>query len=404
MQTPPMSRASRLRLFYFIYYSTSGVFVPYLAAYLRGIGFSGAQIGTVQMMAPLVALPAALSWATLADHLRQPTRALRLAMLWAGLALCALPFAHAPLAVALVMLVYGFGDRAVTPLVDSISLELVRAQPGLAYSRLRLFGSIGFTFFAQALGLLLSWRGDLPADLLVPIVGAAGALATALVARSIPDSPTPPSRPTWHDVRALVQDPRLIVLLLAASVHWMCCSPYHMLYGVFVRDQGLPASITGLSMAVGVSAEVMVLFLFPLLERRLPLAALLAVGFAGSSLRWLLLAHSHSWLPMVAVQLFHGCSIGLFWGSTMAAMGLIVPAQLRVTGQALITALVFGVANAAGFRLSGAGYDLFGSARPLYACASLLELLPLGLTLFLLRRLANPPAPLLVEPAPDLEL
>jgi PPP family 3-phenylpropionic acid transporter len=58
-----------------------------------------------------------------------------------------------------------------------------------------------------------------------------------------------------------------------------------------------------------------------------------------------------------------------------------VPVRLRATGQALFSALVFGAGNAAGYALSGAGYDRFGSAAPLYSFAAAAELLPLLLLL-----------------------
>ena len=69
-----MSPASRLRLFYFAYYGCVGTLLPYFAPYLRGLGFSGEQIGTVQMIGPLLAVPVAIAWATVADRTRSPAR------------------------------------------------------------------------------------------------------------------------------------------------------------------------------------------------------------------------------------------------------------------------------------------------------------------------------------------
>ena len=54
---PPMSPATRLRLFYFAYYGGVGTLLPFFAPYLRGLGFTGEQIGTVQMIGPLAGGP-----------------------------------------------------------------------------------------------------------------------------------------------------------------------------------------------------------------------------------------------------------------------------------------------------------------------------------------------------------
>ncbi len=387
-----MSQAARLRSFYFLYYCSSGAYLPYISQYLRGIGFLGEQIGMVQMSGPLIAIPAALLWAGFAGRLAQPTRALHLATVWSFVALCFLPIARTPLAVGAVVLLYGFADRAIIPFVDSIALEQVRAQPGLAYGRLRLFGSLGFIVVAQGLGYLLSLRGDRPGDLAVPVAVLLGAGAYLLVARTLPGLVAPSTQPRLaYDAGKLLRDPRLALLLLAGAIHWGSCAPFHLLYGVLVPDLGFSSKFTGLGMAVAVSAEMGGLFSFPLLERRFSLGTLLAASFAGTSLRWLLLSHSGSLATIVGLQALHGLTMGTFWGATMSVMGRIVPARLRVVGQALITALIFGLGNGAGYLLAGAGYDRFGDVRPLFEVAALVELVPLALSLVLYRLLSREP-------------
>jgi len=70
-------------------------------------------------------------------------------------------------------------------------------------------------------------------------------------------------------------------------------------------------------------------------------------------------------------------------------MGRLVPVGLRATGQALFSALVFGAGNAAGYGLSGAGYQRLGGAAPLFALAALVELCALPLCAVAGRRLAS---------------
>src|SRR5512136_2144205 len=125
-----MSPATRLRLFYFAYYGCVGTLLPYFAPYLRGLGFTGEQIGTVQMIGPLLAVPVAVAWATAADRLRAPARALGLASAWAFAAVLLLPFARTPATVGAVLLVYALADRAVVPLVDSVTVEWAAHHPG----------------------------------------------------------------------------------------------------------------------------------------------------------------------------------------------------------------------------------------------------------------------------------
>jgi MFS transporter, PPP family, 3-phenylpropionic acid transporter len=376
-----MAPATRLRLFYFLYYGNVGAYLPYFAAYLRGLGFSGEQIGLVQMVPSLVAPAVAIAWASFADHRATPQRALRLATGWAALAVLLLPFAREPWQVGAVIVLLSLGDRAVVPLVDSITLEWCRERPGLSYARIRLFGSIGFIALSLLVGRALTLRGDRPADLVVPLVVMACVAGYATVARGAPPSARAGERPGARDMLALVRDRRLHLLVAAAAIHWAACAPFHLFFGVFVRDLGLPSDVTGIGMSIGVLAEIAVLLAFPRLERRIPLRALLAIAFVGSAARWALLSLATGAAAVASLQVLHGLTFGLFWGGAVKALAEVVPPPLRATGQAAFTALVFGGGNAVGYALSGIGYDRLGGVGPLFAFAAAAELLALAVLL-----------------------
>jgi PPP family 3-phenylpropionic acid transporter len=57
----------------------------------------------------------------------------------------------------------------------------------------------------------------------------------------------------------------------------------------------------------------------------------------------------------------------------MATMARLVPAPLRTTGQALFSAIVFGVGNGLGYALAGLAYDHAGSAIPLFGWSAVIE-------------------------------
>jgi PPP family 3-phenylpropionic acid transporter len=372
-----MAPATRLRLVYFLYYGGVGTFLPYFGAYLRGLGFSGGQIGSVQMLPSLLAPAVAIGWATFADHRSTPAAALRLASGWAAMAILLLPFAHTPLQVAATVALMSLGDRAIVPLTDSLTLEHVRGNPETSYARIRLFGSLGFIALSLAVGRLLTLRGGRPADVLVPAITALCVVGLAAVARGAPQPPHRGERPGPGEMLALARDRRLHLFLGACALHWAACSPYHLFFGVFVRDLALPADVTGIGMGIGVVAEISVLLLYPRIERRLSQRALFAVAFLASALRWLLLSRASGAVAVAALQAFHGLTFGLFWGTAMRGVSELVPTRLRATGQALFTAVVFGGGNAAGYWLSGFGYDRLGGAGPVFAAAAVAEVLAL---------------------------
>lgn len=389
----PSSPAARLRALYFLYYGNVGTYLPFFAVYLKGLGFTGQQIGLVQMLpsfplAPLVAI----AWATYADHRATPQAALRRATAWVAVAVLLLPFARAPWQVGAVVVLMALGDRAVVPLTDSVTIEWTRDVPAVSYARIRLFGSLGFVVLTLVAGRVLTLRGARPADPVVPLLVVACVLGYALVARGLPATPRRGDRPRPREMLALLRDRRLWALLVPGALHWAACAPYHVFFGVLVRDLRLPDDVTSAGMAIGVVAEIGVLLAYPRLERRFPLRALFAVAMLGSAVRWALLARATGAVAVAGLQAFHGLTFGLFWGSAMRALADVVPAKLRATGQAVFGGVVFGGANAVGYALSGAGYDRLGGAAPLFGFAAGVELLAVA-ALLLAPRVAPAAAP-----------
>ncbi|TMA25458.1 MAG: MFS transporter [Deltaproteobacteria bacterium] len=370
----------RLRWIYFLAYAGVGTWLSYFAPYLRGLGFSGEEIGAVTTVQQLAAAPAALLWGSIGDRLGS-VRALRICVAGAAVAVSFLLLARTPWQMGLVLLFAASFAGGLVPLVDSTTVEAVRRSPEHSYARTRLWGSIGFVLSAQGLGLLLSGRGDRPADPVMPLAYLGCVVGYAILAQTLPPIEAHPDRPHWRDAVALLRSPQLLFLLFICALHWGACGPYHLMYGVLVRDLGLPSSITGLGMALGVACEVVALLVFPWLERRFSLRALFAVAFAGTALRWALLSRAESAAAVVALQLFHALTFGLWWGCAIGGMSRTVPPRLRATGQALFSAVVFGAGQATGYVLSGIGYDRFGGVPPLYAWAAAVEVLPLVLLL-----------------------
>ncbi|HUJ28274.1 MAG TPA: MFS transporter [Myxococcales bacterium] len=368
---------ARLGLFYGFYYAGVGVFQSYFAPYLRGLGFSGEQIGVVMFAQQAVAAPAALLWGAAADRMGAPSRALSIAASGALVALSGLPLARSPAQVGLVLALSAAFTGGLVPLVDAATVHAAGPQ----YARTRLWGSVGFVVTAQAIGVLLAVRGERRADLAMPVAYLACVVGYAAVAQGFPRALAHPERPHWRDAIALLRSPMLLLLFALCAVHWAALSPYHLMFGVLVRDAGLSSTVTGAGFALGVLAEVGALLAFPALLERSSLRLLFAAAFVGSAVRWALLARAQGVAALVLLQLLHGLSFGIWWGCAVEGMQRAVPASLRATGQALFSAIVFGAGNAAGLALAGAGYDRFGGARPLYLWAAAAELLPLALLL-----------------------
>jgi PPP family 3-phenylpropionic acid transporter len=356
--------------------------MTFLPAYLRGLGLTGREISTVFALSPLFALGVPLAWAYLADRTHRHDRVLRLVVGGAWLGFTPMLFARRFDGIFASWALYAVFSVAVGGLADAFAVARVRA--GAVYGRLRLWGSIGYVVAAVAAGALLSAR-DRAADRLVPIamwlaLGCAFAASTRL--RGAGEAA---ARPRFADVRALLGDPRLRLVLAIATLHWICLSPYNVYFGVFLHDLGLSPLSWGLAYSTGVVTEVFVLMTFHRLQVRFALPTLLAAAFAVTAARWLAIALVRAPWALIALQALHGMTFGLFWSAAIALVAANVPPSLRATGQALLV-IAINVGGAVGNAVTGRIYDAHG-ARLLFLLAAIGQLAPLAVVVAGRRRL-----------------
>jgi PPP family 3-phenylpropionic acid transporter len=379
----PIQAAGRLPLigFYALYFGTVGIVLPFLPAYLESLALSVTQVGLLLSLSPLLALGAPHFWGHLADSTGRPS--LVLTGLAAGSCVAFFPLLFVDRFPALVatFTAYAFFASSITPLVDSLALQHV-SQSGGSFAHLRLFGSLGFVLSSTLFGFAVDSMGR--ATVLVPL----GLLAAlTLWSLTLRDSGGPAADVPVHPLSGLqlLADRDLRWLLASTALHWIASAPYHGTFSIFVTSLGLPPSVVGTSVGLGVAAELGVMLLYPRVADRIAPRHLLALSFAIGALRWTGLSVARSPALIVALSLLHGMTFGAFYVASIAFVAHRVPPHLRASGQALFTAITFGVGGLVGYASAGAGYDWLGGHR-LFAAAALLELAATALVL----RIASP--------------
>ncbi len=382
-----------LQLFYVCYFAAFGVSIPFFAPYLWGLGLSGREIALMMSVAPCFHLGVPLLWGWLADRTRRPDRMLRAACIGACLGLAPLTAVRTLPGMLLVYAIHQFSAVAIIGLIDSLALAEAR-RSGVDYTRLRLWGSASFVFACWVMGPVLVARARSNGDPLVPLV-ITGAYALAALAafgiRAGSVGEVGRAVPHLRDLRQLLRNPKLRFLLVIAPLHWASLSPYHGFLGILAIKRGFDATTISYAYVVGVLAELATFYFFARVRRFLTLPSLLTLAASATVVRWLLTALVSDPVALVSLQLLHGFTFGLFWGTAMAWLAECVPPALRATGQALYTTATFGIGNLIGYLGSGFLVDVSGGAEAAFLAAAAIELIPLVLSLTLGRRLQPTP-------------
>ena len=360
---PPSFRLSAYFGAYFLY---AGAFVPYFALYLAARGFGAVEIAAVMAMPQLARVAAPTFWGWLADR----SGAGRAIVVGSGLALVvgypALGVAEGALAVAGVMLLMSLASAGALPIVEAITMASLEGRAE-RYGPIRMWGSIGF--IAGVLGTGVWLDAHAPRSLLGVIVAlAAFALSVSLLlpaARVSVDAGGAEARfgqvLRRSDVRAL----------LAACA---CMSAAHgALYGFFslhAEALGYSKTAIGALWTLGVLAEIVVFLAWPQLARRLSLRVLLIASFVCAAARFAAIGWgTHVLVLLVAAQLLHAATFGVFHAASVAAVHRLFTGRLQARGQTLYSSLSYGVGGGIGLLAAGWTWETLG-AGPSFTLSS----------------------------------
>jgi MFS family permease len=148
--------AAALGAYYFAYFAYVGAYSPYITLYLKDIGMTAAQIGLLYSIPQVMRIVGPGAWGHLADHTGRPYTILRLATVCSLAGFAGVYFGSTFAWLFVVLAVMHFFTSAQMPLVEAITLDLVRETPG-QYGRIRVWGSVGFIVAVMGLGVALDY-------------------------------------------------------------------------------------------------------------------------------------------------------------------------------------------------------------------------------------------------------
>ena len=363
----------RLSGFYFFYFASLGVLIPYWSLYLKSLGYNSLAIGGLVAILPATKLVAPYIWGWLADHTRRSMFIIRLASLLALVSFSLVFFSQELWWLILAMLLFSFFWNAILPQFEALTLNHL-GNDVHRYSIVRLWGSLGFIVVVVVIGDLLQ---DYGAEV-IPLIVLCTFFVIAVMSFLVPEKlniPHSDHSPIWF----VIKKPKVLAFLAVCFL--MLCShgPYYTFYTIYLEELGYSSHMIGVLWAVGVLAEIVI---FLLMHRLLPVFGarkLLIVTLLLTTLRWLLIGFFANDLSMLFIaQLIHAFSFGVFHSVGIALVHEYFTGSHQGRGQGLYSSISFGAGVAVGSLVSGLVWDQWG-ASVLFVFASCCSLLALAI-------------------------
>lgn len=358
---------ARLSLYYFAYFAVLGAFVPYWTIYLRDeLGFSAIQIGQLMAVFMLSKIIAPLVWSSLVDYTQKRLFLVRLAAGLTILCFLGVYLGNHFIWLAVVVMGFGFFWNASLPTFESITLNHLGEQ-SQRYSRIRLWGSIGFITMAAG----LPWLFDNTNDYLLEVI-LLGFMAIFISTWLVSDCPKRVALHEGVSLKQVLSHPLVWGLLLVGALQQASHGAYYNFYSLYLSDYGYEETHIGFLWALGVLAEVILFLYMHRLIERYGAIPLFTLSVLLTALRWAVMGLWVDNVWMVTLnQLFHAASYALFHATGIYMLHHYIPAAFQSLGQALYIAISFGLGGALGSLLSGYTWEWQGAQQTFYWSAAL---------------------------------
>ena len=361
----------KLSGFYFFYFASLGVLIPYWSLYLKSLGFNSLAIGGLIAILPATKLIAPYICGWLADHTRRSMLIIRVTSILALLSFSLVFISQQLWWLTFTMLLFSFFWNAILPQFEAMTLNHL-GNDSHRYSMIRLWGSLGFIVIVVLMGDLLQHDET---DL-IPLV-----VLIAFICISLSSFIVPEKLNTAHaehsSIWFVIKQPKVLAFLVVCFL--MLCShgPYYTFYTIYLQEQGYSSYMIGVLWAVGVLAEVII---FLLMHRLLPVFGarkLLIATLLLTTLRWLIIGFFVDDLSMLFLaQLIHAFSFGVFHSVGISLVHEYFTGSHQGRGQAIYSSTSYGAGVAIGSLLSGVVWDQWG-ASVLFVFASCCTLVAL---------------------------
>ncbi len=324
---------------------------PYLGLYLEEEGYSLFEIAQLLSLLMFTKMIAPIIWGSLADYYNKSVFLVRAGALMTLICYLGFFWAHSFWSIALVIVLYSFFWNAVLPQIEVLTLYNLAKQRN-RYSRIRLWGSIGFICSVALCGWLFERQSIslFPWVLLLLIV--------SIFAVSLFRYKEVEAHALSVDERLSFRQqffrPAILIFFTVCFLLQLSHGAYYTYFSIYLADIGYSKFQIGWLWALGVIAEVVLFLYMHRWFKRCSIIGIMQVALALTCLRWFGTAYlADSLFAITVLQCLHAFSFGAMHVASIQFVHSHFVQYHQGRAQALYSSFGFGAGGAAGAFLSG---------------------------------------------------
>jgi MFS transporter, PPP family, 3-phenylpropionic acid transporter len=334
--------------FYFLYFAAFSALMPFFVLFYQRLGFSGAQIGLLTGIPPLITLVAAPFWTGVADAKRWHKLVMGVGMVTAVLSVFLLPSFTSFAIIFALIIVFNVFLSPVSSLADSATMRMLGEERAM-YGRIRLGGTIGWGLFAPIAGAMVQNYGLKLAFWSFSAI----MLINFFVSQRFVHGSHEAAMSQPGGIRLLLTNRRWINFLFIAFLGGLGSFAVNAYLFSYMAELGANETTMGFALTIATLTEMPIFFFGDRLVKRFTNYGLLLLALVMVAIRSLLLSAVSTPLMVLVLQAFGGTIFPAMWLAGVSYADENAPASLKSSAQGLFGAMCFGFGSAVGGFIGG---------------------------------------------------
>ncbi|RMD97077.1 MAG: MFS transporter [Calditrichaeota bacterium] len=347
-----------LKLSYVLHFIYLGTMVAFVPLYLKYLGLSAQQIGTLYAIMALARIMSGLAIGYFSDRFQMRHHFLSATATGTALALTAFAWAKSFSAFIMIFFFIGIFVGPIIPILDATTLDFL-SDRFLNYGKIRLYGTLSFGITSLGMGMLIQARGTrVVVFALIAAYWSFAALSYFLPGSQVREK----IEVSLRDVRRAFAAREIRLTFVTSFFFSLAFACYNVFFSIYLKSLSLAETTIGLSWLISTLAEAVFFFLASHYLRRFQATTILLLAYAVTGFRWIGMGYAHSAAAIYLLQGLHAISFGGFYAALINFIREHFPPELLTTAQSLFLIVNFGLASIIGAPVAGFLFTQFGGS------------------------------------------
>lgn len=345
----------RFKLFFTLQYLGVGIFGPYMALYLANKGLSGAQLGIILGVMPLVSIIAQPTWSIVSDLFQSRRTMLVVSCLSASLVAILYTLTNSFAGVLLISILYALLYSPIGTLSTALALDHLEKQNRQdEFGYIRLWGSFGFAVTALLMGAFVIQT----MTALLPIFYSAVMFIITLLALTLPEGEKNKPAAWWQGIAIVFQRKEIILYFIGCMFVNTSISIGLQYMPLFMEELKSSGWMIGLAVSLQALLEVPLMAKVPRWTAKYGISVVFLIGVLLLPIRWLVFLLIENPIWIIPTAIFHSLTIMSLMVIGVKHVDSKFPREWRASGQGLYSTVMNGIGPSIGLLIAGNLYDI----------------------------------------------